>query len=98
MRGDHHRSTELIGRPAFEGSLRHLAWVGAAALGLWLFIAALGLATGLAAVDVGGFLPFLLAVATLLAPSLLYSEIRRWPYRHLSTAQRLGLDDPDRPG
>jgi hypothetical protein len=97
MRGDHHRSMDVIDRPAFEGYLRLLAEVGGAALGLWLLIAALGLATGTAAVDGGSVLPFLLAVATLMAPSLLYPEIRRWPYRHLSSAQRLGLDDRERP-
>jgi hypothetical protein len=40
--------------------------------------------------------PFLLAVLTLLVPRFLYPEIRRWPYRHLSAAQRLGLDDRNR--
>lgn len=88
---------DVIDRPAFEGYLRLLAEVGGAALGLWLLIAALGLATGMAAVDGGSVFPFLLAVATLMAPSLLYPEIRRWPYRHLSAAQRLGLDDRERP-
>ncbi len=89
---------DVIDRPAFEGYLRLLAEVGIAALGLWLLIAGLGLVTGVAAVDGGGVLPFLLAVGTLLVPSLLYPEIRRWPYRHLSAAERLGLDDRGRPG
>ncbi|MEP6477250.1 MAG: hypothetical protein ABJC60_08255 [Actinomycetota bacterium] len=86
---------ELIDRPAFEGYLRLLAGVGAGALGLWLLIAGLGIASGVATVDAGSVLPFLLAVATLLVPSLLYPEIRRWPYRHLSAAERLGLNDRD---
>ncbi len=98
MKGDHHRSMEVIDRPGFEGYLRLLAGIGAAGLGLWLLVAALTVVTGVASVDAGSVLPFLVAIATLLVPSLLYRGIRRWPYRHLSAAERLGLDDRGRRG
>ena len=98
MMGHHHHSVKLIDRPAFEGYLQLLAVVGMSGLGLWLLVAALGLVTGVASVDPGAVYPFLLAILTLLVPSVLYPEIRRWPYRHLSAAQRLGLDDRERQG
>jgi hypothetical protein len=99
MRGEHRRSAEVIDvidRPAFEGYLQLLAVVGLTGLGVWLLIAALALMFGVASVDPGALVPFLLAVLTLLVPRLLYPEIRRWPYRHLSAAQRLDLDDRGR--
>lgn len=89
---------KLLDRPAFEGYLQLLAVVGMSGLGLWLLVAALGLVSGVASVDPGAVFPFLLAILTLLVPSVLYPELRRWPYRHLSTAQRLGLDDRGRRG
>ena len=95
MMGHHHHSVKLIDRPAFEGYLQLLALVGMTGLGLWLLIAALGLVSGVASVDPGAVFPFLLAILTLLVPSVLYPEIRHWPYRHMSAAQRLGLDDRD---
>jgi hypothetical protein len=98
MRGHHHHSVKMIDRPAFEGFLQLLAVVGMMGLGVWVLIAALGLVTGVASVDLGAVSPFLLAVLTLLVPSVLYPEIRHWPYRHLSAAQRLGLDDDDGDG
>ena len=94
MRG-HHHTVKLIERPAFEGYLRLLAVVGMSGLGLWLLVAALGLVSGVASVDPSAVFPFLLAILTLLIPSVVYPEIRRWPYRHLSAAQRLGVDDRD---
>jgi hypothetical protein len=96
MRTHHHHAADLIDRPAFESYLRLLAVVGMTGLGLWLLIAALALVSGVASVDPGAVYPFLLAVLTLLVPRFLYPEIRRWPYRHLSAAQRLGLDDRNR--
>ena len=96
MRGQHHRTAKLIERPAFEGYLQLLAVVGMTGLGMWLLVAALGTVSGVASVDLGAVFPFLLAILTLLVPSVVYPEIRRWPYRHLSAAQRLGLDDRDR--
>ena len=95
MRGQH-RTARLIERPAFEGYLQLLAVVGMMGLGLWLLVAALGLVTGVASVDPSAVFPFLFAILVLLVPSVLYPEVRRWPYRHLSAAQRLGLDDRDR--
>ena len=95
MRGNQHHTAKLLGRSVFEGYLRLLAIVGMAGLGLWLLTAGLGLASGAATVDLGAVSPFLIAVLTLLAPTVLYPEIRRWPYRHLSASQRLGLDDRD---
>ncbi len=95
MRGHHHHTVKLIERPAFEGYLRLLAVVGMSGLGLWLLVAALGLVSGVASVDPSAVFPFLLAILTLLIPSVVYPEIRRWPYRHLSAAQRLGVDDRD---
>ncbi len=89
---------KLVDRPAFEGYLQLLAVVGMSGLGLWLLVAALGLVSGVASVDPGAVFPFLLAILTLLVPSVLYPELRRWPYRHLSAAQRLGLDDRGRRG
>ena len=89
---------KLVDRPAFEGYLQILAVVGMSGLGLWLLVAALGLVSGVASVDPGAVFPFLLAILTLLVPSVLYPELRRWPYRHLSPAQRLGLDDRNRRG
>jgi len=86
---------KLVDRPAFEGYLQLLSIVGVAALGIWLLIGTFGLVAGVAVVDVSQAYPFLLAILTLLVPSVLYPEIRRWPYRHLSAAQRLGLDDRD---
>jgi hypothetical protein len=97
MRG-HHPHVNLVDRPAFEGYLQLLAVVGMTGLGLWLLVAALGLVSGVASVDLGAVFPFLLAILTLLVPSVLYPELRRWPYRHLSAAQRLGLDDRGRQG
>ena len=91
----HHQSMKLVDRPAFEGYLQLLSIIGIAALGTWLLIAALGRVADLAVVDVRQAYPFLLAILTLLVPSVLYPEIRHWPYRHLSAAQRLGLDDSD---
>jgi hypothetical protein len=89
---------KLVDRPAFEGYLQLLAIVGMSGLGLWLLVAAIGLVSGVASVDPGAVFPFLLAILTLLVPSVLYPELRRWPYRHLSPAQRLGLDDRGRRG
>ena len=86
-----------IDRPAFEGYLQLLAVVGMTGLGLWLLIAALGLISGVVSVDPGAVFPFLAAILVLLVPSVVYPEIRRWPYRHLSSAERLGLRDRDRP-
>jgi hypothetical protein len=86
---------KLVDRPAFEGYLQLLSIIGMAALGTWLLIASLGMVAGLAVVDTTQAYPFLFAILTLLVPSVLYPEIRRWPYRHLSAAQRLGLDDDD---
>ena len=86
---------KLVDRPAFEGYLQLLSVIGIAGLGTWLLIASLGMVAGLAVVDVTQVYPFLLAILTLLVPSVLYPEIRRWPYRHMSAAQRLGLDDRD---
>ena len=97
MRGQHHHTAKLIERPAFEGYLQLLAVVGMMGLGMWLLVAALGTVSGVASVDLRAVFPFLLAILTLLVPSVLYPEIRRWPYRHLSAAQRLGLDDRDPP-
>src|SRR3954451_1412061 len=97
MRG-HEHDVKLFERPAFEGYLQLLAVVGMTGLGLWLLVAALGVVSGVASVDVGAVFPFLLAILTLLVPSVLYPELRRWPYRHLSAAQRLGLDDRGRRG
>ena len=87
------RTARFVDRPAFEGYLQLLAVVGMMGLGLWLLVAALGLVTGVASVDPTSVFPFLLAILTLLVPSVLYPEFRRWPYRHLTAAQRLGLDD-----
>jgi hypothetical protein len=87
---------KLVDRPAFEGYLQLLAIVGVAALGMWLLIAGLGLVAGVVVVDASQVYPFLFAVLVLLVPSVAYPEIRHWPYRHLSAAQRLGLDEPDR--
>ena len=98
MRGESHRTVKLIERPAFEGYLQILALVGMMGLGLWMLIAALGLVSGVVSVDPSAASPFLLAVLTLLVPSVVYPEIRSWPYRHLSAAQRLGLDDRDAQG
>ena len=95
MRGNHHRNVKLIDRPAFEGYLQLLAVVGMTGLGLWLLTAALGLVSGVASVDPSAVFPFLLAILVLLVPSVLYPELRRWPYRHLSAAQRLELGDRD---
>jgi hypothetical protein len=86
---------KLVDRPAFEGYLQLLAVVGMAGLGLWLLIAAVGVVTGVASVDPSAVYPFLVSVLTLLIPSVVYPEIRRWPYRHLSAAERLGLHDRD---
>jgi hypothetical protein len=95
MGGNQHHARDLVDRPAFEGYLRLLAVVGMSGLGLWLLVAAVGLVTGVASVDPGAVFPFLASVLVLLVPSVLYPEIRRWPYRHLSAAQRLGLSDRD---
>ena len=89
---------KLVDRPAFEGFLKLLAVVGMSGLGLWLLVAAVGLVTGVASVDPSAVYPFLVSVLILVVPSVLYPEIRRWPYRHLSAAQRLGLDDRDAQG
>ena len=97
MRGNHHRSVPLADRPAFEGYLQLLAIVGMTGLGVWLLIAALAVLSGVASVDPSAVYPFLLAVLILVVPSLVYAEIRRRPYRHLSAAQRLGLTDRDTP-
>ena len=86
---------KLVDRPAFEGFLKHLAVVGMAGLGLWLVVAAIGLVTGVASVDPSAVYPFLASVLVLVVPSVVYPELRRWPYRHLSAAARLGLDDRD---
>jgi hypothetical protein len=91
----HHHAADLVDRPTFESYLRLLAVVGMTGLGLWLLIAALAVVSGVASVEPSAVFPFLLAVLTLLVPRILYPEIRRWPYRHLSAAQRLGLDDRD---
>jgi hypothetical protein len=95
MRANHHHAADLVDQPAFESYLKLLAVVGMTGFGLWLLIAALAVVSGVASVDPGAVFPFLLAVLTLLVPRVLYPEIRRWPYRHLSAAQRLGLDDRD---
>ena len=95
MGGNQHHRMKLVDRPAFEGYLQLLAVVGMAGLGLWLLIAALGLVSGVASVDPSAVYPFLVSVLVLVVPSVLYPEIRRWPYRHLSAAARLGLDDRD---
>jgi hypothetical protein len=95
MRQHHHLSMKDLDRPAFERYLQLLSVVGMAALGTWLLVASLGMVAGLAVVDVSQAYPFLFAILTLLVPSVLYPEIRHWPYRHLSAAQRLGLDDRD---
>jgi hypothetical protein len=97
MRGNDQHHLQLVDRPQFEGYLQLLAVVGLIGLGVWLLIAALAMVSGIASVDPGAVFPFLLAVLTLLVPRFLYPEIRRWPYRHLSPEQRLGLDDRDAP-
>jgi hypothetical protein len=86
---------KLVDRPAFEDFLKHLAVVGMAGLGLWLLVAAIGLVSGVASVDPSAVYPFLVSVLVLVVPSVVYPELRRWPYRHLSAAARLGLDDRD---
>jgi hypothetical protein len=95
MRGRHHRTVKLIERPGSEGYLKLLAVVGMTGLGLWLVVAAIGMLTGVASVDPTAVVPFLFAILTLLVPSVGYPEIRRWPYRHLSATERLGIDDRD---
>ena len=95
MRGNQQHHTKLVDRPAFESYLKLLAVVGMSGLGLWLVVAAIGLVSGVASVDPGAVFPFLVSVLVLVVPSVLYPEIRSWPYRHLSAAARLGLDDQD---
>jgi hypothetical protein len=95
MRGEQHHTMRLVDRPAFESYLKLLAVVGMSGLGLWLVVAAIGLVTGVASVDPSAVFPFLVSVLVLVVPSVVYPELRRWPYRHLSAAARLGLEDRD---
>lgn len=95
MRGNQHHTMKLVDRPAFESYLKLLAVIGMSGLGLWLVVAAIGLVSGVASVDPSAVFPFLVSVLVLVVPSVVYPELRRWPYRHLSAAARLGLDDRD---
>jgi hypothetical protein len=95
MEGNQHHTMKLVDRPAFESFLKLLAVIGMSGLGLWLVVAAIGLVSGVASVDPSAVYPFLVSVLVLVVPSVLYPEIRRWPYRHLTAAARLGLDDRD---
>jgi hypothetical protein len=87
---------KLVDRPAFEGFLKLLAVIGLSGLGLWLLVAALGLVFRRRVRGPER------RVSRSWSRSSCWSsrascnpELRRWPYRHLSAAARLGLDDQD---
>jgi hypothetical protein len=83
MRGNHHLE--------FEQLLHDLAVLGVAAFGLWIVLSAMGWASGFTTIAREPAIRFMAAVLVLVAPSVVYPDLKAWRYRGMSPEERLGF-------